>query len=510
MIEKDDQRKLQGLIKRRHPYYAEMLPHWKFCWLTYSGGKSWFKENIFRYIKEGDKDFKKRVERAYRFNHTREVVDLLNKYLFKGNILRSEAAPQFVKDFWERSTLNNLGIADFMRGVSKKNSIFGRTYIVVDSSRTVDGVVSIAEAKKIDGRVYAYTVNPENVLDMSFDEHGELNWILLHEEMRDDKDPFTDKAERYSQYRLWTRTQWGEFKVKKGSGTQQVEFEGMQDHNLGMVPVVIAEHVLGDDEYASTGLIDDVVYLDKAAANYLSNIDQIIQDQTFSQLAMPAQGVLPGEEAYDKLVDMGTKRIFLYDGESTTAPFYLSPDVKQAELILKIVNKVINEIYHTVGLAGERTKDDNGAGIDNSSGVAKAYDFERVNSLLASKADSLEVVENRVLKIVAAWEGQDLPEEKLVHYPDDFDVRGLKDEFDIAARLALIEAPATLRREQMLQLIDKLFPMLKKDLKEKIKTELKSWGEAPDPAQEAKESGMSMGDRVKKESANSISNQLVS
>ncbi|MEZ6841312.1 hypothetical protein ABVN80_14665 [Acinetobacter baumannii] len=36
------------------------------------------------------------------------------------------------------------------------------------------------------------------------------------------------------------------------------------------------------------------------------------------------------------------------------------------------INKIIGEIYHTVGLAGERTKQDNAVGIDNSSGVAES------------------------------------------------------------------------------------------------------------------------------------------
>jgi hypothetical protein len=51
-----------------------------------------------------------------------------------------------------------------------------------------------------------------------------------------------------------------------------------------------------------------------------------------------------------------------------------------------MVNKIIGEIYHSVGMAGERTKQDNAMGIDNSSGVAKAYDFERMNAMLATKA----------------------------------------------------------------------------------------------------------------------------
>jgi hypothetical protein len=190
---------------------------------------------------------------------------------------------------------------------------------------------------------------------------------------------------------------------------------------------------------------------------------------------MPAQNVLPGEDNYTKLTEMGTKRIFLYDGEGGAAPHYLSPDPKQAQMILAVINKIINEIYHTVGLAGERTKQDNAVGIDNSSGVAKAYDFERVNALLAAKADSLEVIENRIAAIVAKWSGEEIAGPELVSYPDDFDTRGLYDEFDIAARLMLISAPDAVRQEQMKSVLDKLFPQLAKELRAKMEKELKGW-----------------------------------
>jgi hypothetical protein len=236
--------------------------------------------------------------------------------------------------------------------------------------------------------------------------------------------------------------------------------------------------IISDEVYSSQSMIDDIAYLDRAVANYLSNLDAIIQDQTFSQLAMPAQGVLPGEDAYTKLLDMGTKRIFLYDGESNSAPFYLSPDVKQAELILSVINKVINEIYHTVGLAGERTKDDNAQGIDNSSGVAKLVDFERVNALLTSKADSLELVENKIASIVAAWAGEKVKDD-LVSYPDTFDVRGLYEEFDISTRLMLVDAPKSVRQEQMKSVLDKLFPQLAADLRKKMENEIKNWPADP-------------------------------
>ena len=477
----DDQKRLRKLVDRRHPKYKELLPHWNFMQATYDGGREWFKDNVFRYIKEGDKEFGDRLKRAYRFNHTREVVDLINKYLFKQSIVRNnEDAPDCLKEFWKRATKSGLSIDDLLRQVSKRTSQYGRIGIVVDMTKPENDVevVSRADEKKAKLKAYAYIVGPQQLLDYSFDEHGDLNWALIHEIGRDDGDPFNSDGEPIHRYRLWTKQGWTLFEEQRISSTKKTKIVQVDQgtHNLGEVPVILADNMIGEEEYQASALIDDIAYLDRAVANYLSNLDAIIQDQTFSQLAMPAQNVVPGEESYQKMVEMGTNRVFLYDGEGGSAPFYLSPDVKQADLIITAVNKIIGEIYHTVGLAGERTKQDNAVGIDNSSGVAKAYDFERVNALLCAKSDSLEWVEERIAKLVVKWHGEDEAEvDQYISYPDNFDTRGLYDEFDIAARLMLIDAPDTIRRQQMESVLDKLFPQLAKDLKEKMVKELKEW-----------------------------------
>lgn len=478
------------LIARRHPLYESLREHWDFLESCYEGGRSWFDQNIFRYVKEGDKEFDARVGRAYRFNHTREVVDLVGKYLFRRPALRSKEAPKEVAAFWERATRKGESIDEFMRQVSVKASIYGRVGVVIDSS-VDDEVVTKADAKRSGKSVYAYTVAPQQLLDYSFDENGRLNWVLIEEIVRDDADPLDSTGELDSQYRLWTKNEWMLFVLgskRAGQRSRPVELAERGEHGLGVVPVVLVDDsASSSDKWKAKSMIDDIAYLDRATANYLSNLDAIIQDQTFSQLAMPAQGILPGTDEYTQLVDMGTKRIFLYDGEAGQ-PFYLSPDVKQAQLIIEAVNKIIAEIYHSVGLAGERTKQDNAVGIDNSSGVAKAYDFERVNALLTSKADALEVAEDAMNLIVAKWAGADESKAQgLVSYPDDFDTRGLADELDLAAKLQLITAPDGVRREQMRSVIEKLFPQLKGDLLKKLESELKEW--PVDPMEKAMKAG---------------------
>jgi hypothetical protein len=471
-----------NMADRRHPRYRELRDHWDFLEETYSGGRPWFAKNIFTYHKEGEKEHQARIGRSYRFNHTREVVDLVTKYVFKGIVSRKEDAPEFIKSFWKSATTRGDDISTLMREGSRLSSIYGRVYLVMDApinpepSKTIRSIAEAAE-----GQPYAYWVKPQNVLDMSFDERGNLNWILLYELGRDDADFDVVTFDDVESYRLWTRNEWKvyEAKTNKNDGTSEFVLKDSGSHDLGVVPVIIFDDRECDDEYASPGLIDDIAYLDRAVANYLSNLDGIIQDQTFSQLVIPAQGVLPGNEAYDNIVAFGTKRIFIYDGEAGkgSAPSYISPDAGQASLIVAVITKIISEIYHSVGMAGERTKSDNAAGIDNSSGVAKAYDFDRMEVQLRNKAVRLEMIEMKILGLVAKWMGE--PEalilDDMVKYPQEFNLRGLYDEFDVAQRLLTLVAPDEVRRAQMIDLVEKIFPNITQELRSKIESEIESW-----------------------------------
>ena len=469
---------IKKLIARRHPEYESMKIHWDFMDACYRGGRKWFEENIFEYHKEGAQEFSNRKKRAFRFNHTREIVDLTNKYLFRAEISRKDGAPNAVKEFWGNVNRDGLNIKDFMQVVSQKNSTLGCPWIIVDNAETnVPPNQSKADEKK--GGIYAYVIPPQRVLDWSWNsEDGLLNWILIEEAYRNDQDPFNSDTETKYRHRLWTRTNWYLYRATDKSGIYEQEDTGI--NSIGVVPAIRADHLISSDPWSTPALIADVAYLDRAVANYLSNLDAIIQDQTFSQLAIPAQGLLPGEDGHKKILEMGTKRIFTYDGEGGGKPFFLSPDPRQATLIVAVIQQIINEIYHSVGLAGERTKQDNAKGIDNSSGVAKSKDFERVNSLLSSKAMSLQVIENKIAYLVALYAGEENQwdwSEELVVYPKTFDVRQLQDEFDIAMRLSLIEVPEIIRAEQMKAVVEKLFPNLSGELKERMMKEVKSWEE---------------------------------
>lgn len=485
---------LLTLVDRRHPEFKDNLEHWQFLEACYKGGRTWIEKNLFTYQKEGRKEFKERKKRAYRFPHSKEVVKLVNKYVFKGSIERRAELPAPIKEFWGAATLLKRPITDLMETISLWSSTFGRVWVVVDNN-VPQGTVTEADRKASKGRTYAYFIKPMQAYDFAYDDDGELEWFLNGEFSRDDANPLTSKGLVSEQYRIWTKEFTAVITVRKDNNERiaQIDPASVHEHNLGLVPVFPADHVTSDELYKVDGLVEDVAYMDRTVANYLSCLDVIITDQTFSQLAIPFQGMLPTEGGADEDPDneemtnvqvMGTKRVFAYNAEGGAAPTYISPDVDQPDMILKTVTKIVGEIYHSVGMAGERTKEDNATGIDNSSGVAKAYDFEQLNAMLAAKARSLQNIERNIVRIVNAWSGdvEELQDtEELVTYPQTFDVRNLADEMDNAQRMSVMNAPKVLRRFQMKRLAGKMFPQAAPaDIKE-IETDIDDeWLETPE------------------------------
>ncbi|WEU67476.1 portal protein [Xanthomonas phage JGB6] len=490
---------LKSLVQRKHPEYDEKLCHWAFLNKTYESPREWLSENLFKFVREGEETYKGRLERAYRFNHTREVVDLVNKYLFKNLPERNPDVPAEVQRFRKRATLSGLSLEQFERQVARKASIYGRVYVVLDNNARPDQVVTKADEKRGDIRLYSYIVTPECMRDCGYDRDGNFNWVLIEEKARDDADPFDTDCAVYSKFRLWTKTHWYLFTTRneQSKDSMVVEIEDQGEHGLGVVPVIKCDHIESDNKYAVPALIEDIAYLDRTVANYCSNLDQIINDQTFSQLVIPAAGLLSGISSTINTVDsndpdvlkktkdiiaLGTSQVLLYDGENGSAPQYIAPDPKQAEIIITAIKQIINEIYHTVGLSGERTKQDNSMGIDNSSGVAKAFDFERVNALLSAKAMSMQAFSNRLENMVRIWHGEDPYDiddtEVNVEYSTNFDVRSLNDELAIANQLSLLSVPMELRQYQMKDIVDKLYPMLEDAERTKIMKAIDGWEDA--------------------------------
>jgi len=468
MTEETTQTEGLRLINRTHPEYNSLVTKWEFWQQSYLGGQGYIESNLFKYYKEGDEEFNARVERAYRENHSKRVVDIINSYLFKVPAARNAKTKNENFDRFQKNVDGRgRSINRFMKNASLWSSVMGRVYIMVDKMKLADGEQTGTAADNLKAPPYAYVVFPRDVMDIAFDGNGRVKWTIIRETYREDDDPFDAAESTCECYRLWTQEEWVLFD-DKGEET------GRDAHGLGIVPMIIVDNEEGATQYEGQGLIADISYLDRAIFNNWSRLDTIVCDQTFSQLIFPIEGlpiqnVADDNELIDQFLQLSTKRALLFSSACGVKPEYISPDASQADFILKMIERQIRQLYASISLAGET-----GEEVKAESGVAKAYDFDKMNTLLAGKGDNLEEAELELAMVAGRWLDTEIEYE--VDYPDEFDVRSLAEEISIAQELALIDVSETFKKEIDKIIVKKALPKLPKKIVDRIFDEIDKKG----------------------------------
>lgn len=479
---------LKKLVGRRHPEYDQNLSHWNLAEAAYRGGRDWFEmevdgnKNLFQFYKEGEEEYKDRKNRTHRANHTRRVVDTVNQYLFRSPPVRDEKkVPSYIKSFWENTAGPRRSIQRFVKELDRWASTMGRVYVVID--RPAHDEAQATRRRKDEKSPYAYIVFPQYVLDMAYGDDGKFDWILIAEDYRDESGGLDDGGEMRLRYRLWTRSHWFlivEDEDTNGKSVKKDKNYVIQDegqHGLGIVPVIEVDDQEGS-RWSAPGLCSDIIYMDRTLVNYGSLLDEILYEQTFSQLTMPADAILPGTTEYGQMVAAAKSRIFLFSATSPgVKPEFISPDAAQAELIMKAMSDLKRDIYSVTGTDNDANSQSMSTGKSYASGKVREFDHTQIENILLDKARSLELTEDRMLEVVAAWmnNGKERIEPDWVVYPDKFDIRGLAAELDIAAELNELEAPTEIMRRQMRTIVDKNYPRMTDKEKEDFYKVINEW-----------------------------------
>lgn len=451
-----------NLIQRRLPGHDVLSGEWEFFCKSYLGGLAYIDTNLFQYFKEGDEEFARRKARAYRENHCRRIVDLINSYLFKKEAVR-DTTNTLALAFHDNIDGKGKSIAQFMKIVSQWASVFGRIFIVVDKPKLPEEETTGTQKDNINPKAkpYCYVVFPQDVLDYSLDEYGDLKWILIREYSRDDESPFNHDNGIETKYRLWMPGVCYLFNDKG------IEID-TYDTGLKIVPILYVDNEAGGT-YSGTSLLNDIAYLDRSIFNNWSRLDVIVNEQTFSQLIFPIEGLPPeiieDTKLREKFLQLAVNRVILYSASAGSPPAFISPDASQADFILRMIERQVKQLYSSLGMENEV-----GEHTQQASGVAKAYDFDKLSKLLASKADNLEEAETKINKIFSEWIS--VPIEVITDYPDEFDVRSLADELAVATELVLLNISESFMKEVMKAVVRKAMPKLEDDTMKTIMDEI--------------------------------------
>ena len=265
-------------------------------------------------------------------------------------------------------------------------------------------------------------------------------------------------------YRLITRDKWEVYDAK-GKKIRSGE------NPLGEVYMVTCYNSDTNMDIIGESLIKDISRINRTIYNWCSNIDEMIERQTFSQLVMPEDPnaeLSESDEGGDPLRTIGTSQIFTFPSTAGHPPAFISPDRQQIDAIWKMVQEHIDKIYELAGLGtvGSQSKF-----LSQRSGISQAYQFLSINSSLARKAKKLEKAENDIEKLVLKWQNQEEQAEP-VEYPSQFDTLALEETMQSTFSIVGQNFSETMNIELLKSLAKKAVPVLPEDTLQTIYDEI--------------------------------------
>lgn len=435
----------------------------KFMIKVFAGGKE-VKEmttsNLFKHSKEMDSDYSKRLAMSQYYNFCAPVIDIYTSHLFKDTVIENYG--NIEKDVETRkNNINRMedSIEEFRRHYAEAMQIYGHAYIIVDHPKALGEIRSRLDKMEQDNFPYFSIYHPQDIVNWALDRFGKPYWVLVREHDDSNIDPFEYKTDKRVDvnYRLWTRTEW----ILLNVDGKELDRGA---HNLGMVPIVCGFNKKSKKKRNFLGISDlaDISFIARDIYNSLSELRQILRDQTFAFLAL--QGT---SDEYNEITT-GTNKALLYP-EERNAPQYVSPPQDNAIVYMDHIDRQVSRIYQLAKLAGgegHETKK-----TTDQSGISKAFDFFDTNTTLSAKASNAQDAERRAWELFARWDDKGEFDGK-ISYPKDFDIRSLNDDIEQALKTAKLEIGNEYRKQVNIAIVKKQFPRLPEEELNKMLDEI--------------------------------------
>ena len=387
-------------------------------------------ERLKQHKREDDDKYTKRKEICYYQNYTKTTVDSHVNPVFKKEAERdlSKVTPLF-QDFMQSVDGNNTAMANFMKTAALMAKLNGFALIFADNFAEIPAT----QAEVYQNRVmpYAFIVQPSSIVYYIIDSQKALQEIAYTE---------TNIDTGELQTKVWTKTEWritegvGDGLITKASGV----------HNLGAVPCIVLKSRLTNDIFPPSEF-NQIAKANLNLFNKCSWEDEILSNQTFPVLTYPTKNI--------DNITLGTDNALGYDGEvSKFAPGFIAPPSEPAKLIRENIEKITQEIYRMAALSHV-------TGVENSkSGVAKQWDYETTNLVLADFAGNCEQAETQLVALYQKWTNENF--EYKVIYPRNFGIIDVANELDNADKAVNLNFGTQFKIEVCKKIISAWFPKL--------------------------------------------------
>jgi hypothetical protein len=439
-----EENKYEILFNQRHEELRNKEEIWRLIYNSYLGGMTFLDAGyLAKYSKESAKSFAIRKKRAVYFNQTSPIVDMLSGLLFLNEPIRN--LPEELS-YLQTNISGNKSINEFMRIVAAHTFMFTCAILVDSPSFDPNVVKTNAQRTQQKLNPYASMYLPFKIRDFNINRNdGELDWILLDNSYTEHTDPYT-RAKNVTQYTLWTRTGYQNFRRIGEKETPVADPE--LAHGLGEVPVKLVSWRDDNNDFITETACEDIALISKLIFNNMSYMDEMLASGTFKMLAYPTKdGKLPPELVSGGVGALG---VIPYAADSGTVPSFIGAALTDIDPFIKAIGFYMAEVLKKVGLSTDETKE------FVKSGAAKRIDFQKMRALLVSGALMMSKLEKWICETAAKWEkNSELGVRSNITYTSLYDSEDLQTEVSMLTEL-LIHPVKTLRIKALNLIVKKL------------------------------------------------------
>ncbi len=406
------------LFRRTHSDYRKNRYIWEKSRAAYAGGCDYIQSALIRHVSEIDLEFAERVRRAYYFNYPRRIAQLITQYIFATEPQRINADAALLEDF----SRTGARTGDIMRQFSTLLNIYGKAVLLVEMP-FFEGEADYDRCLAERLRPFARALSPLEAVDYAYGADGKLDWLIVEEDALLKSNPFEPEY-RIRRRKLFTRNEFLVF--ERQSVSAPVKCIMRREHNLGMVPAVIAGDVDGT-EINGGHYFEDIVRISDAILNNESEAQMnmikqmfglLVISDSFARTSQPLS--LPdSSDKPQKFSHVIARSAAIWESpEEKGISRYISPGGADTRCIRDENLALKKELFDLVGMAAQTET------RMLRSAESKAWDHHHVGQFLAAKAELLEQCESAVWDIMRLY--NPALEKVRVSYNRDFSVTNLE------------------------------------------------------------------------------------
>jgi len=382
---------------------------WIFLHDSYVGGDEYKRGGyLTRYQLESEGEYTQRSAVTPLDNQCRSIIATYISFMFRlppertyGSLDTEPTLPDFLQDCdWEGRDLDS-----FMKQAAIYANIFGHTWIVM--SKPDVGAVTRADELSQGVRPYLNLLTPLAVTDWKWARRLNGSYELVYlKYVEDTNDTVTVIKE-------WTKET---VTTSHLNHDKQIISDRLEELNgLGMIPAVIMYAHTSSVRGMGLSTITDIADAQKFIFNMTSEAEQAVRLGSHPSLVKTRE-TNAGSGA-GSIIEMPDNM------DPNLKPYVLEFNGQEISSIYTAINSTISSIDKMANTGSVRATE-----TKTISGVSREVEFQLLNARLSEQADNIELAEEQLWQIYAAY--QDAVWDGEITYPSSFAIRDTANELE--------------------------------------------------------------------------------